>query len=272
MPGINRTFVLQQDLLHHGYMPDLSAAERERIDRTFEEHWKRFRTWHDTQPPFDLGREEALARMGLDPGRKIVALALEYAHEENFFHIHETYPDSLELIDVLSRQLDEDMTLAVTDHPLNYRFVNNSAVHAAIEALGPRARLVPNEDRSTKPTNLLVKHCDGLIVQSSKSIFSAAFFGKPILRLSSRRTAPWLNAGEEMDSFFRQLRSGTAPAPSEDDARTWFGFQLLHEVIDPLELSLEDLVDRVERPFDADRLERGLERFDAIAGAYQTSR
>ena len=116
--------------------------------------------------------------------------------------------------------------------------------------------------------DLLFKHCDGAIVQNSKSIYSAAYFGKPILRLSDRPTAPWLNASEDVDAYFDRFQQGTPRAPEAAHARTWFGLRVMHDVIDPLELSLEEMIDRVERPFDPARMARGLERFERLERAY----
>lgn len=268
LPGIDTTFMIQHDLLHSGQMPVLSVAELDRINEEFRPAWDRAQHRVDHLPPFNLTRTEALEALGLPANRKIVALALEYANEENFFEIHHGYPDALDLVAALASRLSDDMVLAVTEHPLNHLYADNSALYEAIEKLGDCVRLVESEFPGSLTTDLLAKHCDGLIVQNSKSIFTAAFFSKPILRLSTRPTAPWLRAYTDIDVYIDAVRNDVAVRPAEEDARTWFGFQLMHEVVYPDSSPAHELLDRLENPFSVDRLQSGLTRFEALERAH----
>jgi hypothetical protein len=56
-------------------------------------------------------------RLGLPSDRRVVAIPLQYAHEENFFLHHAGFPDGLALIGRLLAELDESVVLAFVDHP-----------------------------------------------------------------------------------------------------------------------------------------------------------
>jgi hypothetical protein len=255
--------ILQPDFWHHGAMPELSAIDRSAIAAEFSDLWQDFRDRLENRAPFHEPRAKVLEDMGLPQDRKIIALPLEYEHEEAFTAFHNRFERNLDLLHSVASQLDDRFVLAVTDHPLNYRYVDNSAVYAAIEALAPRVRLVPNPNFYYYPTTLLIKHCDGLIVQNTKSIYCAGMFGKPVLRLSHRPTAPWLRAHGEMSAFLAAVVAGEAGADAEQ-ARIWFGCHIMHQIIDPAETTGAEILDRIERPFCLDRLSAGLDRFLAF--------
>ena len=255
--------ILQRDFWHHGAMPALAEADRAAIEAQFSRLWKRFRNRMEHKGPFRDPRPKALAGMGLAEDRKIIALPLEYEHEEAFTAFHNRFERNIDLLHHVAGQLDDRFVLAVTDHPLNYRYVDNSKIYAAIEALGTKAHLVPNPEGYYYRTTLLIKHCDGLIVQNTKAIYCAAMFGKPVLRLSNRPTADWLGAHQDMRPFLDEVASGRGGV-SEEQARLWFGYHIMHEIIDPAAISGAEILDRVDRPFSRDRLASGLERFEAF--------
>lgn len=254
--------ILQRDFWHHGDMPELGAEDRKVIDRMFAGTWARMRNQARKSHAFGLSRSAALNRLGLEEGRKIVALPLEYEHAEAFTSFHNGIERNLDLIAHVADLLDEDMILAITDHPLNYKHVDNAKLYAAIKGMGTRVRLVPNPQAQPYPTDLLIKHCDGLIVQNTKAIYSGAFFGKPTLRLSHRSTAPWMGVHQDFDPFLAAVRSGEA-GTDEAQARLWFGFHAMHEIINPESISAAELLDRVDRPFSVDRLAAGLDRIES---------
>jgi hypothetical protein len=151
----------------------------------------------------------------------------------------------------------------VADHPLNYKHVDNAAIYDAIDALGDRARLVPNRAQDGYATALLTKHCDGLIVQNTKAIFSGAYYGKPILRLSHRPSADWMGVCHDMKSFKAAVARDADGAVAGDRFRQWLGYHTLHEIIDPTTISGTEILDRIERPFCSDRLARGFDQYQA---------
>ena len=254
--------ILQEDFWHHGAIPQLTDPDRQAIDKLFQKIWRRMRNRTEHKMSFRLPRSRVLQNMGLPQDRKVIALPLEYEHGEAFTAFHNRFERNLDLIHHLVEEIDGEFLLALTDHPLNYKYVDNSRLYAAIAALGDRVHLVPNPDAYYFPTDLLIKHCDGLIVQNTKAIYSGAFFGKPTLRLSNRPSADWLGIHENLDSFLTAIRLGE-PGVAEDRARLWFGYHVLHEIIDPTALSGAEILDRVDRPFSRDRLATGLERVES---------
>ena len=254
--------VLQRDFWHHGAMPVLTAEDRRAIDAAFAGTWKRMRGRTARDRAFRASRAEALRSMGLPQDRAIVALPLEYEHEEAMTRFHNRFERNLDLIGFLVERLENDFVLALSDHPLNCRHVDNSRLYETVAALGDRVRLVPNPQARHHLTDLLVRHCDGLIVQNTKAIYSGAFFGKPTLRLSHRPTAEWLQAHGDLDAFKAAALAGARGA-AEDRVRLWFGWHLLHEIIDPATVTAAEILDRIERPFSRDRLAAGLARLEA---------
>jgi hypothetical protein len=254
--------ILQREFWGHGIIPDLSAEDAKMIDDLAAKSWGQTRNRTEQRREFRLPRIKALQRMGLPTDRRIIALPLEYEHEEAFFSFHNKFERNLDLIHHLAERMEDDFVLAMTDHPLNYKYVDNSKVYQAIAALGKRAHLVPNPNAYYYPTDLLIKHCDGLIVQNTKAIYSGAFFGKPTLRLSHRPSGGWLGVHEDLESFKAAVRSGQ-DGPSRDDARRWFGFHLTHEIIEAAAISGAEILDRIDRPFSRDRLTDGIERYEA---------
>lgn len=257
-PGIT----LQADFSLHGAMPDLSDDDREAIDTAFADIWHQMRARVDNHWEARRPRAEVLQNLGLPQDRKILAVPLEYEHEEAFNSIHHRFERNLDLIHHLAERLDDDFVLAITDHPLNYQHVDNSELYEAIAALGPRVHLVPNPDAEYFPTELLIRHCDGLIVQNTKAIYSGAYFGKPTLRLSKRPSAEWLRILDDLETLQAAAASGHQ-GPTEDELRLWFGFHMLHEIVSPIAITGRDILDRLDRPFSSDRLATGLERADA---------
>lgn len=251
----------QRDFWHHGAIASLSDAEREAVTSRFGDTWTRIWSTLNDRPFMAAPRDEALHAMGLPSDRKIIALALEYEHREAFTTMHNRFRRNLELLEHVVSGLDDRFFLAITDHPLNYRYVDNASLYAAIEQLEGRAKLVANPAMDQETTDLLVRHCDGLIVQNSKTTYAGAMFGKPILRLSHRPTAPWLRVQSELSPFLDGVAEG-ASGPVEDDARLWFAMHLTHEVFDPQTLSAEAFFDRMDRRFSADRLADGLDRLE----------
>jgi hypothetical protein len=253
--------ILQPDFWHHGAMPDLTGEDRAAIEGAFADIWARMRTRAACEEAFALPRSEMLGRLGLPQDRKIIALPLEYEHEEVFTAGHNRFERNLDLIRYLADNLHEDFVIAISDHPLNRKYVDNSRLYEAIAALGSRVHLVPSSMDGHVPTDLLVKHCDGLVVQNTKVIYSGAFFGKPTLRLSHRPSAAWLGVHEDVGSFEAAILGGEGPV--EDRTRLWFGCHVLHDIIDPATVSAAEILDRVDRPFSRDRLAEGLDRIDA---------
>ena len=95
-----------------------------------------------------------------------------------------------------------------------------------------------------------MRYCDGMIFGLSKCFTTAAFLGRPMLRLSKFETGDWLGAHTELPAFVDALRAGTARAPSKADALRWFAFHHANTIIDPanLDLDLAQLMDHAMNP------------------------
>ncbi len=251
---------LQDGIFEHGVMPELEPGIAQRLDALFAPRWQAAVTRCRSEGAFALDRAAACAAMGLPDDRRIVAVPLEYAHPENFFDIHHRFPDNCALIDHLVAQLPPGWVLAATDHPLNEAYCDTTALRACIDRHQGRVRLVSGEDA----TGLMVKHCDALVVQNSKTFAAGAFFAKPILRLSHCRSADWLNLFDDAPSLFAAVERGDAPVADPDRFRLWVAYHLLDEAFLPATLTGADLIGRMTQPVDPARWADALDRYDAF--------
>lgn len=242
----------------HGVMPDIGEAARARLAAAFAPAWQKM------QDQFDDGtRAEWLERLGLPGDRPVIALPVEYEHEENFFAIHRPIRDSDDLVRAVVAAIGDDALLAVTDHPLNVRFCNRAPLHDAIAELPGRAILVEATPDRTQPTYDLARACGGMIFDNSKAISAAAFFGTPLVRSTAWQTGDWMNAAGDLAGFARAVRDGTAMAPDAAGTRAWFGFHLANNV---LNLTHQDvngalILEMIERPVDPGRWDANLSRY-----------
>jgi hypothetical protein len=249
----SKWIVFQPGLFDQGFLPELSDDERRRLDEELAPAW---RNLHETL----AGSDGELAELPSD--RKVIALPLEYEHQENFFALHSLFPSNGDRVTTLVEAVDDDVFLAVTNHPLNERHIDNRPLHALMKSLSGRATLV-NDSESGRATERLARQCDGMVVGNSKCFALAAFFGTPMLRQSSFRTAPWLNAHQDLAGFVEAVRSGECRGADEADARIWFAFHIANNIFDPADpdVDAEEIIDRLETPVDPARWDTGLRRF-----------
>lgn len=241
--------VLDRDLLSFGQLPDLSFSRRQALADCFASFWADMGDRADRMPSVDWR-----SSVGCAADRKVALLVLEYEHPENHFLAHRRPADNASWIRSIAAELDPSIFLAVTNHPLNDLYVDTSAVNAAIAELGGRGALVPRLHPDIGATEMVMRDCDGAIVDLSKSYSMAAYYGKPILRQSHLRTASWLNAADTVEGFARAITDG-AMAPLPDRARLWFAFHVANNIVDPnaADLTAQDIIDRVVKPVDPDR-------------------
>lgn len=259
--------ILQDDVFDHGAMPEFSPAEEQALEAAFAPHWQQADDAFSAQGRFALSRAEALVVLGLPGDRPLLAVPLEYMHEENFFSMHNSHADNIGFVSSLIERVPADFVLALTDHPLNRQHGRTAKLRAHVEAFGDRVFLVENGPADAGLTNLLIKHCDGVIFQNSRSFAAAAFFGKPLMRLSDRPSAPWLNVHRDLPAFLDAVRTGAARLPEPEAVRRWFGWHLADEAIDAQTASGEELLARIERPVDPARWPSGLRRYHEIKRA-----
>jgi len=253
---------LHEGIFDFGAMPELGGAEGAQVEAAFVVRWQAAEARFAQEEPYALPRSEALALMGLPDDRVIVAVPLEYAHEENFFPLQHRFARNPDLVAHLAARLPDDFVLALTDHPLNRLHGAGAELRAMVAEQGPRMRLVELAEGGGATTNLLAKHCDGMVVQNSKSFAAGAFFGKPMLRLSHRGSADWLRMYGDIDAFAADLRDGSAAVPDPDATRRWFAWRVLDEAFSAKTVDAAELLARVHTPFSPARWEGGLARYD----------
>ena len=252
---------LHHGIFDYGAMPALDG-HAEALDAAFASRWEAARHRFAMAAPFDLAREEALAWMGLPADRRILAVPLEYEHEENFFPIQHRFARNRDLVAHLAAHIPDDFVLALTSHPLNRLHGGDAELRALVARYGGRVRLVELPEAGPAATNLLVRHCDGLIVQNSKSFAAGAFFAKPMLRLSHRGSAAWLRIHDDLDRFILAVRERTAAAPDPEATRRWFAHRVADEAFDARTITAPEFLERLSVPVSPARWAGGLARYD----------
>ena len=218
-------------------------------------------------------RARFLAANGLPDDRRIIALPLEHDGEDNFYMMHSPAPVNAPFVQTLGDRLGKDAVLALTVHPAQRQ---DQAAMDRLECLaGDKVRIV-GAANGGDVTPALVRHCDGIVLRDSKAFVWPALFGKPIFRLSRFVSAPWLYAYSDFDQFQEALRACAARIPDLDEALVWIGFHLANNAFsaaDP-DLDLDELIGRIDGPFDPARWDRALRHakpdLDAAATSIQT--
>ena len=248
---------LSSSLFDYGVMPEIPQVLAARLDAFAT-------TFTQSLSKRGFGtRAEWLAQYGLDPKATIIGLPLEYEHEENFFGQHHRYPDNTAFITGVADALPDGAVLAVTNHPLNELYGDNSGIKAVLETLGSRAVMLPSTATAGSATLALAKHCDGMVVGNSKSWAACAAYGTALMRLSAFTTGGWANAYTSLEPFFADVARGTAITADPAKAQRWFTYHLLDQVFDPADPSLQasDIINRITKPVDPARWVAALSRY-----------
>jgi len=252
------TVYLGETLFDHGLMPELTPEQAGWLDAAFTPSWEEKKATMPSMP-----REAFLAEAGLPSDKLLIGMPLEYEHEEIFFDQHNIFASNAQLIDALAGALDDNVVLAVTQHPLNEGPRNDSELRAAIARHEGKVVQIRPIGARGEATTLMTRHCDGTIVCNSKSFATCAFLGRPTMRITRFRSGDWLRFYSSLGPFVDALRSGSAVGADEADARRWFAFHLANTVVEPNspELDLERLFDFATNPVNPARWERGLGRY-----------
>lgn len=255
LPVSDKCVRLSEDMLDFGCMPDLTAEQEKQLAGALLPVWRRLAAL-DTE----AGDRASYCRAaGLPEDKKIVAVALEYEHEENAYASLRLFRSNAALLATLLAELPEDVHLAVTNHPLNELYADNWPVTSFIAANPGRLTHVTERTDDLNPTQLLTRHCDGIVVELSKSFTGAVFFGKPILRLSELPFGDWLGSYRSISRFFDDVRTGTPLLPDRRAGEVWLSYHLANCILDPRKATAEQLVESIERPFNSDRGSANLE-------------
>jgi len=264
MPLDNGAVILHDALFDHGCFPTIGPAEQAQLDDRFGSAWARLKAKVSADIT-DESRADYCARAGIPADRILLALPLEYEHRENVFAQHRAFERNADLVRHLLATLDEDCFLALSNHPLNDRHVNNRRLERLVARNADRVALVTAVSPAANATDLLLRHADGVVIENSKVISLAAFHGKPIARLAPFPTGAWMNAYPSVSALVAALRAGNACAAAEADTRRWFGYHVANSLILARneDITASDLIDRIEWPCDPGRWDRGFARYQA---------
>lgn len=265
-PHAARIMLTGPDIYGHGEMPPLTEPQRARLRAHSAPLWDQFHAHH---PGFEGDRAAYLAKAGLPADRPIIAVPLEHESATNFFaHLYWGSPSNEQFVAELVDLIDDDCILALTPHPLwvsqppEFQAGIIASLARLAEMDPDRIRVVATIGGRRELTRWLTQHSDGMILRDSKTIATAAFYGKPFLRLSPFTTGDWMNAYSDAATLLSDIRSGVARGASLDDALIWFAFHHANNAFVPHEedQTFQGLLDRVERPVNPDRWEANLRR------------
>ncbi|MEZ5737630.1 MAG: hypothetical protein R3E09_17835 [Novosphingobium sp.] len=223
-----------------GVMPEDATETIDRCVTAFADIWEesdRFR--HPSVGPDWRGA------LGLPPERPVLAVPLHYEHRENFFLMHSGFPCAVDLLRHLLETVDQDVFLALSDHPLNKLYVNRAEIHQLVHCNHDRVALCEVEDVPGGATAALAVHADAMLIDQSKSWSLAAHAATPMVRVGNSHLAGWLNAAELDDPAIRNWNGNGLAAPDPVAAHRYFCWHLGTRVFNPNKLNLERLLAHV---------------------------
>lgn len=250
-------FVLDEMPFHHGMMPDDAAVLAEFAAQAIAPTWRKVEARY-ARP----GRDALRAALGLPQDRPVLAVPLQYEHPENIFGYGTPFEFGPQLIEALLAHLDPRIVLGVADHPLNARHLMRGELDRLAAAHPERMRLCRQDEALGSPTGRLIRAADAVLIDQSKCITNAIFFGTPIVQVGASRMADWLHATPIGELTADALAQRGLPAADPVMARRWFGWHHGMRLINPGTVTLETLLKRVEGRAD----EAGITQIlDAIA-------
>jgi hypothetical protein len=227
-----------------GILPTGSELVAERCMAAFADIWAG--SEHFRHPPLERTWRTSF---GLPLERPILAVPLPYEHEENYFLMSAGFSKAVDLIRHLLRTLDNDIFLAITDHPLNRRHVDRQDVNQLILKNHERAALCQLDGVASSfaggATGVLAVRADAVLIDQSKSWSLAAHAGTPMVHVGSSSVADWLNAKELTSTNWRKYAPEKLRAPDAIAAQRYFCWHLGARVFDPHRLTLERLLAHV---------------------------
>jgi hypothetical protein len=183
--------------------------------------------------------------LGLPTERPILAVPLHYEHEENLFLMHSRFPKAVDLITHLLATLDEDVFLAVSDHPLNRRHVDRREVDLLLQDNGDRAALCQLDRNPGATSGILAAHADAVLIEMSKSWGMAAHVGTPMIHIDGANPANWLRATALSNPMLRDWSKARLERPDPVATHRYFCWHLGTRTIDPHALTLDRLMQHV---------------------------
>lgn len=249
---------LQPQIFDHGLMPSLASEERATLTALIAPTWVAIEQENRPDPEWRV-------RHNLPDDRSIVALPLDYEHADNFFGMHRSIRPNAALVADLVDRIDARIFIAITDHPLNVRRVDQANLVAALASRAEKALLMRCSTRSDV-TNALAQHADGMIIGDSKSFATAAFYSTPLLRFSKFASGAWLQAYNNLNDFATDIASGKARAADRRDAMVWFSHYLAAEAFAPREEDVTgaELLERIVGGIQPERWSNAFARVERL--------
>lgn len=238
--------VLEERPYRFGIMPEGQEAIADHCEAAFADIWPQAEPYRCSE-----FAQRWRTVLGLPVSRPILSVPLQYEHEENYFIAGSVLPTGVALVRHLIETLDEEIFLAVTDHPLNRRFVDRQDLHDLIYDHNERAALCCCDSVPGGATGLLAAHADAQFIEQSKSWSLAAYCGTPMIHMGDSETAPWLHATRLESPAARDWPAHPLPAPNAAAVRRWFAWHLGARMFHPQGMTLDRLMRLVTGTADA---------------------
>ncbi len=242
----HRWLVLDEQPFQHGVMPAHVAEPADHAAALMAPLWQTLESLYAEQYPGALR-----AQLGLPADRPVLAVPLQYEHAENFYGEGSPFQYGPEFVQELLAQLDERIMLAITDHPLNVQFLLRLGLDRIAARYPDRVRIYPWTQEAGSPTCAIVRAADAVLLDQSKCVSLATFFGTPIVHVGDSVMADWLNATPLEALRADTLAARGLPAPDRHMARRWFGWHFGMRLLRANEATVERLEARIFQSADA---------------------
>lgn len=136
-------------------------------------------------PAYEVGREEAITTLGLNPSRPIITLATSGPLDKEFYGRDETH-----LVDDILRMIQESpilrsAQLVIRLHPESHlecfwKYWNRPDIKISFASIMPGVRWCPNQQDLIEQVNLL-RHSDVILTPGSSWVLEAAIFDTPTI-------------------------------------------------------------------------------------------
>jgi hypothetical protein len=229
--------ILEDRPFGHGFIPDHALARAEHCAGALADCWEVL----DEKLSAPL-KKDWRGMLGLPSDRPILALPLQYEVAENFFNEGSPFANGPALVETLLDHLDPAIVLAVTDHPLNERYLLRKVLRDLIADHAGRAVLCTAEDQPRGATGVLAAGADAMMIDMSKSIMLAKFCGCPIVHVGGSRMADWIRPVGLADLLPERLVGRGLPGPDRAAARRFFGWHFGMRIFNPARLTRERLL------------------------------
>ncbi|MBO9576490.1 MAG: hypothetical protein J7494_12180 [Sphingobium sp.] len=241
----HRWFVLDESPFHHGFMPEGTEALADHAATLIAPFWQAM-----TAKYAEPDAKSLRARLGLPKDRPVLAVPLQYEHEENLYGVGSPLQRGPAFIRELLDRLDAEIVLAISDHPLNAQFLQRGELDLIARDFPDRICLYSAGDDRRSPTSLLIRASDAVLIDRSKCVTQATFLGAPIVHVGDSVMADWMNATPLAALTANALARRGLPAPDAAMTRRWFGWHYGMRLTDFETVTLKTLQSRIFNDMD----------------------